>query len=141
MALNLKNGFSFLMPGLSLIGTMGAQGQPNEGNRPPQAGFGRPAPASAILPDHILVQHRVGADVDSDQRSIESRGASLVKHHAGSRISVLTVDPSARDQMIQDLEASGQFSFVEPDYVAVPLIVPNDPSYAQEWHLLTIQAP
>src|SRR5258706_12857010 len=79
MALNFKNGISFLMLGLSLIGTMRAQGQPNEGNRPPQAGVGRPAPASAVLPDHILVQHRVGADVDSDHRSVQTRGASLAK--------------------------------------------------------------
>ena len=54
---------------------------------------------------------------------------------------MLSVDPSARDQMIRDLEASGQFSFVEPDYLAVPLAVPNDPVYSQEWHLQTIQAP
>src|SRR6266852_3564111 len=142
MALKFKNGISFLFVGLSFIGTMRAQGQPNEGNRPPApgSGLGRPTPP-ASLPDHILVQHRVGADVDSDQRSLESRGASLLNHHAGSRLSVLTVDPSARDQMIQDLQASGQFSFVEPDYVAVPLLVPNDPTYSQEWHLQTIQAP
>jgi len=142
MALKFKNGISFLFVGLSFIGTMRAQGQPNEGNRPPApgSGLGRPTPP-ASLPDHILVQHRVGADVDSDQRSLESRGAGLLNHHAGSRLSVLTVDPSARDQMIQDLQASGQFSFVEPDYVAVPLLVPNDPTYSQEWHLQTIQAP
>jgi hypothetical protein len=93
------------------------------------------------VPDHILVQHRVGANVGDDQQSLESRGARLVSHHAGSRISVLSVDPSVRDQMIRDLEASGQFSFVEPDHLAVPLVVPNDPDYAQEWHLQTIQAP
>jgi hypothetical protein len=143
MTLYFKKTTTFLFLGLSVIGTMRAQGQPNDGNRPPVPGarIGRPAPPSASLPDHILVQHRVGADVDSDQRSLEARGASLLNHHEESRISVLTVDPSSRDQMIQDLQASGQFSFVEPDYVAVPLVVPNDPTYSQEWHLLTIQAP
>jgi thermitase len=141
MTLYFRRITTLLFLGLSLIGTMRAQGQPNEGNRPPGAGFGRPTPTSASLPDHILVQHRVGANVGDDQRSLESRGARLLSHHAGSRISVLSVDPSGRDQMIQDLQASGQFSFVEPDYVAVPLVVPNDPSYSQEWHLLTIQAP
>jgi hypothetical protein len=93
------------------------------------------------LPDHILVQHRVGANVGDDQQSLAARGARLLSHHAGSRISVLSVDPSVRDQMIQDLEASGQFTFVEPDYLAVPLLVPNDPNYSQQWHLQTIQAP
>jgi thermitase len=133
MALNFKNGISFVFLGLSLLGTMRAQGPPR--------GFARPTATSASLPDHILVQHRVGADVDSDQQSLQSRGASLLSHHEGSRISVLSVDPGARDQTIQDLQASGQFSFVEPDYVAVPLLVPNDPNYSQEWHLQTIQAP
>jgi hypothetical protein len=93
------------------------------------------------LPDHILVQHRVGANVGDDQQSLAARGARLLSHHAGSRISVLSVNPSVRDQMIQDLEASGQFTFVESDYLAVPLLVPNDPDYSQEWHLQTIQAP
>ena len=142
MALNFKNGISLLFLGLGLVGTMRAQGQQdNLDDQSSRAGSGRPAPASASVPDHILVQHRVGANVGDDQRSLESRGAHLLSHHAGSRISVLSVDPSSRDQMIRDLEASGQFSFVEPDYLAVPLVVPNDPDYAQEWHLQTIQAP
>jgi len=142
MALNFKNGISLLFLGLGLVGTMRAQGQQdNLDDQSSRAGSGRPAPASASVPDHILVQHRVGANVGDDQRSLESRGAHLLSHHAGSRISVLSVDPSSRGQMIRDLEASGQFSFVEPDYLAVPLVVPNDPDYAQEWHLQTIQAP
>src|SRR5258706_7429488 len=77
MALNFKNGISFLMLGLSLIGTMRAQGQPNEGNRPPQAGLGRPAPASPVFPDHITVQERARADADSHPPSLQAPGASL----------------------------------------------------------------
>jgi len=139
MAFNFKNGVFFFL-GLGLLGTT-AQAQQGDGNRRPRTESGGQAITSAIVPDHILVQHRVGADVISDHESLASRGASLLSHHAGSRISVLAVDPSNRDQMIQDLKASGQFSFAEPDYVAVPLVVPNDPNYYLEWHLSTIQAP
>ena len=141
MALNFKNGISVSFLVLGLMGTIRGQGQQDGDNQSSRAGSGRPTPASASLADHILVQHRVGANVGDDQQSLESRGAHVLNHHAGSRISVLSVDPSVRDQTIQDLEASGQFSFVEPDYVAVPLAVPNDPNYGQEWHLQTIQAP
>ncbi len=141
MALKFKNGISVLFLGLGLMGTLQAQGPQDGDNQSSRAGSGRPAPASASLPDHILVQHRLGANVGDDQQSLAARGARLLSHHAGSRISVLSVDPSVRDQMIQDLEASGQFTFVEPDYMAVPLLVPNDPNYSQEWHLQTIQAP
>ena len=54
---------------------------------------------------------------------------------------MLSVNPSDRDQTIRDLAASGQYVFVEPDYLAMPLEIPNDPNYSQEWHLQTIQAP
>ena len=137
---HLKNRLSSLFICLSLIAAVQAQ-TPRNPNRPPQPGLGQSTPGSASLPGRIVLQHRSGANVESDLQSLEVRGVHLRSHHAGSRISVLTVDPPARDQTISDLEASGQYSFVEPDYIAVPLEVPNDPDYSQQWHLQTIQAP
>lgn len=39
------------------------------------------------------------------------------------------------------LMASGNFQYVEPDWTVYPLAVPNDPSYGSQWHLPKIEAP
>ncbi|HWZ31609.1 MAG TPA: S8 family serine peptidase [Bryobacteraceae bacterium] len=102
----------------------------------------RPGPViHESAPDRLVVQHRIGADPDSIQRSFSLHGAALHAHHASLRISVLRVDPARRDQIQKALEASGLFDFVEPDYLAHVNTTPNDPGYPSQWHLATIQAP
>ncbi len=91
--------------------------------------------------DHIIVQTRAGADAGDVDRIFRGHGAARLLHHAGSGLTVLRVDPARRDAVIAGLKASGMFSFVEPDYLAKAEMVPNDPGYAQQWHLGTIQAP
>ncbi len=91
--------------------------------------------------DRILVQHRMGLDPAAAERTFRAHKASMIAHHASLGISVLRVDPAHRDEIIRSLEASGQFNFVEPDYLAKVEMTPTDPGFAQQWHLATIQAP
>lgn len=92
-------------------------------------------------PDRLVIQHRAGADVDEIQRVLGVHGAAVDRHHSALRISVINVDPERRDEIMQELEESGLFNFVEPDYLAEVVNTPNDPFYSSQWHLLTIQAP
>jgi len=92
-------------------------------------------------PDRLVVQHRLGANSTAIQRAFGRHGASVHGYHAALSISVLTVDPARRDEIAQELEDTGLFNFVEPDYLAHVTATPNDPQYASQWHLATIQAP
>ncbi len=40
-----------------------------------------------------------------------------------------------------NLMASGDFEYVEPDWTVYPIAIPNDPSYASQWHLAKIGLP
>lgn len=97
------------------------------------------APLSA--PDRLLVQHRLGAGTREIQRAIAMQGARVDRYQDSLRLSVLHVDATRREQIQNELEQSGLFNFVEPDYYAEVLTVPNDPDYSSQWHLPAIQAP
>ncbi len=114
-----------------------ALGQPAV-ERAVRGGLTKPVEA---WPDRIVVQHRLGADRTAAQRMFLAHGARVARHDASLNVSVLRVDPARRDRILAELEASGQFNFVEPDYAAHGMLVPNDPNYSSQWHLLAIQAP
>lgn len=96
--------------------------------------------AQMSVPDRLLVQHRIGANTASIQRTFRTHGAAAQAYHDALRVSVLKVDPARRDQIQKSLEASGLFDFVEPDYLASVNNTPNDPGFPSQWHLATIQA-
>jgi hypothetical protein len=64
-------------------------------------------------------------------------------HHSinGIGVKVLEVPEQALDGVSLMLQRSGRFTFVERDFVAHSAAVPNDPSFASQWHLNKIQAP
>lgn len=50
--------------------------------------------------------------------------------------------PRGKDEntVADELMATGNFEYVEPDWTVFPLAIPNDPRYSQQWHLPKIQA-
>src|SRR5437899_11231129 len=93
------------------------------------------------VPGRLVVQHRLGANNTAINHLFSKHGATVRMHHTNLSISVINVDPSRRDEIAKDLEDSGLFNFVEPDYVGQEAATPNDPGFPQQWHLNTIQAP
>jgi thermitase len=102
---------------------------------------GQTSTVTRLVPDQIILQHRAEINLDDDRQLLEDSGLRVLSQHRGSRMSVVRVDPARRDEVIRQLEGSGRYTFVEPDYIAEGLMIPNDPSYGQQWHLQTIQAP
>lgn len=92
--------------------------------------------------ERLIVQHREGVSDATLQRTLSAHGASLERRlHSNLHSSVIHVSERNFEQVRQSLENSGLFTFVEPDYLAFPSTVPNDPSFPSQWHLNTIQAP
>ena len=91
--------------------------------------------------DRLLVKAKHGVS----ERTIHE----LLATHGGWEQSViqqigvrLVHVPAARlDAILSRLRRDPRIEFAEPDYILSPQIIPDDPSYPQEWHLLKIQAP
>jgi len=95
---------------------------------------------AADAPGRLIVGHREGVD------SVVAR--TLLLHRAAVRMnmaelgaSVIEVPEEGSAAILDSLQRSGLFAYVERDHYAHTAGVPNDPSYASQWRLPRIQGP
>src|SRR5258708_36927 len=105
-----------------------------------------PAWAQKPVGDHIanrlVVQRRNSANLSAVNQVLGANGVSAVGQIPQINVLVLRVPEQAADRVAAALEHSGQFTFVEKDFVArANTTTPNDPYFSSQWHLATIQAP
>jgi subtilisin family serine protease len=95
--------------------------------------------------DHVInrlvVQRRNGANPNNVNQVLGANGAVTVAQIPQINVLVLQVPEQAADRVAAALERSGQFTFVERDYLARTFATPSDPYFPSQWHLSTIQAP
>src|SRR5207249_3350907 len=75
------------------------------------------------------------------QQLFAAHGAQ--QHSAIHQINVriLNVPEAARDHVLAALQHNPHIEFAEPDFLVEAAAIPNDTSYATEWHLPKIQCP
>jgi subtilisin family serine protease len=89
----------------------------------------------------LVVQHRAGANPNSVNQTVRANGALVVNQIPQLHLMVLQVPEAAADKVAAALDRSGQFTFIEKDFVAQSAMnTPNDPYFGSQWHLATIQA-
>jgi len=96
--------------------------------------------------DGVLV--KFSADVSSESRARSLRAAGL-RENANSSfnlvpgLTIASVEPGQTVQQTLDaiLADSTNVAYAEPNYILTASVVPNDPSYAQEYGLAKISAP
>src|SRR5450756_334998 len=93
------------------------------------------------VPGRLIVQERAGADPDRVSRAFLMQGAVGMRRIPQLGHHVLQIPEARVDRAIESLLETGLFTFVERDGIAVAAGVPNDASFASQWHLATIQAP
>jgi serine protease len=84
----------------------------------------------SVLP---LASQSVVAQTGSQTMSVEQRVAAIPDHSLREKYRTLLA--------MQELQASGEFAYVEPNYILQPLVVPNDPFYPFQWHYPLINLP
>src|SRR5579872_3021304 len=117
------NGFIIIALLSASVGSCFAQGQPGE-----------------HAPGRLLVQVVPGVDDTVAGQEFLKVGGKVHHKIDALRVSVLEVPEAALDSVSQALQRTGRFTFVERDFVAHAGAVPNDPDFASQWHLSTIQA-
>ena len=89
----------------------------------------------------LLVGFRAGVGPTREQAIYRAHGATAVDEIAQIRVVRIRV-PAAFIDLVQGLLARiPEVKFVEKNYVLDPVLLPNDPQYASQWHLPQIQAP
>jgi thermitase len=95
--------------------------------------------------DHVLnrliVQKRNGASQTAANQALAANGALVMSEIPQINVKVLQVPENAATRVAAALERSGQFNFIEQDFIGKASVTPNDPSFTSQWHLSKIQAP
>jgi subtilisin family serine protease len=95
----------------------------------------------ADVPGRIIIGHRQGVDPGLQSRALLLHRAAVRSHLAPLGASVVDVPETGANAILESLEATGLFQYVERDHYAHTAGVPNDPSYGSQWHLPRIQSP
>jgi thermitase len=95
----------------------------------------------AHVPGRLLIALRPGVDEGLLAQTLTRHRAVVRKHWAQISVSVLEVPEEASEAIKESLERTGLFQYVEHDQYAHLAEIPNDPSFASQWHLSRIQTP
>ena len=104
---------------------------------------------AAGAPDHVtgrlLAIPRHEVDVTQLARVLTLHGAKIHKQLSPLGLQILDVPEEASAAAMEGLKQSGMFEIVERDYyahtAATSAVIPNDPSYVNQWYLPQISAP
>jgi subtilisin family serine protease len=108
--------------------------------------FGSLTMRAADTPDHVpgrlVVGHRRDADTGAIDRALRGHQAAVRRYVPELRMSVLDVPEEQSQTILESLQRTGLFEYVERDYYAhTASVTPNDPDYSSQWHLPQISAP
>lgn len=98
-------------------------------------------PARDHVPNRLVVQRRNGATLSAVNRVLNANGVFAISQISQINVLVLQVPEPAADRVAAALERSGEFTFVEKDFLAQAESTPNDPYFGSQWHLSKISAP
>ena len=106
------------------------------------AGFAGATPSpQQFVTDELLVQFKAGVHKSSSDRDLSAAGTAEAEEIAPIQVKRIKVPAAAREKVKAALARNPHVSFVEENYLAKPTAIPNDPSYASQWHLPKIAAP
>ena len=100
------------------------------------------------LTDQIIIKYRASANATDPNGQIKTEKISALSTAAGETLTYKRVmsgnahvlkltsrrSPDAVEAIARKLALLPDVEYAEPDYVMRPMLVPNDPSYAAQWH-------
>ena len=95
----------------------------------------------AHMPGELLLMTDDDAEDEDVQDIISAHGASLITSMPQIGVHHIAVPPEAIDAVANALANNPRIKFVEKNFIAESVLVPNDPGYASQWHLPRISAP
>ena len=91
--------------------------------------------------DELLVKFRANVSKSAAEETVGASGAEAVDEIARVRVHRIRAANGQGAKVIERLRRRADVEFVEQDAAHAPADVPNDPEYANQWHLPKIGAP
>jgi subtilisin family serine protease len=91
--------------------------------------------------DELLVQFVAGVPQNRMNEAIHGQGAQELDEIQAIRVKRIKVPAQALQNVKKALSRNPHVKFVEENFIASGGSVPNDPTYASQWHLPKISAP
>ena len=89
----------------------------------------------------LLVQQALKATKANVDQAIIDNGVAVLEDLPQIRVKRIRVPEQNFDKVKAALAKNPNFSFVEENYIAQGMIVPNDPYFASQWHHAKIMSP
>ena len=106
----------------------------------PGSAFGQGAPPTGS-PEELLVRFHAGVSRANAKNAVRAEGAEPVDEISVLRIHRIRAAQGHGANVTNRLRRRPDVEFVEQDAAHAPADVPNDPEYANQWHLPMIGAP
>ena len=98
----------------------------------------------AAAPGRIMVKFRDSVSPEQARTALRSLRSPGARELTATRVHIVELPPQASVQTFRDvLRNRPDVEWAEPDYLRHPAqpVIPNDPHYANQWHLPRISAP
>jgi len=97
--------------------------------------------AREYVEDELLVQFKAGVHHEKVMEALSGAEATEDEEISQIRVKKIKVPPAALEKVKAALEKNPHVNFVEHNSLARGGTLPNDPTYASQWHLPKISAP
>lgn len=98
-------------------------------------------PANSRIAGELLIAPKQGVSEEDLERLYKGEGGKKIRVLSRIKVHRIQVSERALDAVEAVLRKNPNIEFVERNFVAGAGLVPNDPSYSNEWHLPQISAP
>jgi len=99
-----------------------------------------PAASQNWVAGEILVQPRAGLSDAQLERILRQSQGRAVGRINGINVRIVSVPPRAEDAVVRALSRNPHIKFAEKNHLLQLSEIPNDPRFADGWHLRTISA-
>lgn len=93
------------------------------------------------VPDELLVQPKAGVSEEKIKEIFKVVGATQIKDIPQIRVKQIRIPPHALERVMDAFSRNPHINYVEPNFLAEPLEIPNDSYYSYQWHHPKISTP
>ena len=92
------------------------------------------------VPDRLLIKFKKDVPKGLQNNLLEQNDSSILAEIKPLDIKLIKVPEHALERIQNAFANNNAVEYVEKDYLFEPAVTPNDPSFANQWHLQTINA-